>query len=309
MLWILLAIIAACTNATYFIANKKFLQRINAYQLAGGSFLCTGFFLLIITIFKGIPAIGNQFIFAVSITVLLNIVATTLIFRTLASSDISLAMPMLSFTPLFLVITSALILNEFPSVVGIAGIIIIVTGSYVLNTAEEHKHILDPFRAMIGHPGVLAMLAVAFLYAIAVNFDKMVVLNSDPVFGSCIDFLLLGSAFLLMSLLKTGSSVSFFNESHQKIHANPPDLPVIWQWSLLVPFVFIGSIITIEAVAINLAYTLQIVPYVIAIKRMSIILMVVYGVYGFKEKNIIRRLAGATLMVFGAVLTGQLPVE
>lgn len=209
---------------------------------------------------------------------------------------------MLSFTPLFLLVTSAVILHEFPSAVGIAGIIIIVTGSYILNTTAEHEHILDPFRAMVAHPGVLAMLAVAFIFAIAVNFDKMIVLNSNPVFGSSIEFFLLGSAFMLMSVLKKRSSVPLFNESFRNIQANPSEIPVIWQWSLLVPFVFIGSIVTIEAIAINLAYTLQIVPYVIAIKRMSIILMVVYGVFVFKEKEILQRCAGASLMVFGAVL-------
>ncbi|MHB8165098.1 MAG: EamA family transporter [Methanoregula sp.] len=101
MWWVFLAVIGACTNATYFIANKTFLKTIDAYQLAGGSFLCTGFFLLIISFFNGIPEIGSQFIIAVTATTLLNIIATTLTFRALASSDISLAMPMLSFTPLF----------------------------------------------------------------------------------------------------------------------------------------------------------------------------------------------------------------
>ncbi|MHB8165097.1 MAG: hypothetical protein ACYDDV_12305 [Methanoregula sp.] len=177
-----------------------------------------------------------------------------------------------------------------------------MTGSYVLNTAAEHKHILDPFRAMIAHPGVLAMLAVAFLYAIAVNFDKMVVQNSDVVFGSGVVSLMLGFAFVLISVLKNRPSISFFKEQPGNIQITPPDHTVKWQGSLLVPFVFIGSLVTLEAVAINLAYTLQIVPYVIAIKRMSIILMVVYGVYVFKEKDIIRRLAGASLMLSGAVL-------
>jgi drug/metabolite transporter (DMT)-like permease len=302
MWWVFLAIIGACTNATYFIANKKFLRTVNANLLAGGSFFCTGLFLLFISCSKGIPATGSQFIFAVAATTLLNIVATTLTFRALASSDISLAMPMLSFTPLFLVGTSALILHELPSLAGSAGIIIIVTGSYVLNTAEGHTRLLDPFRAMIAHPGVLSMLVVAFLYAITVNFDKMVVQNSDTVFGSCMVFLLLGLAFLLISFLKSGSFVSFFTNPHLIIHAKSSDSPILWKRSLLVPFVFIGSIVTIEAVVINLAYTMQIVPYVIAIKRMSIILMVVYGVYGFKEKEIMRRLAGASLMVFGAIL-------
>jgi uncharacterized membrane protein len=60
-------------------------------------------------------------------------------------------------------------------------------------------------------------------------------------------------------------------------------------------------------VTVNTAYLLQIVPYVIAIKRMSIILIVLYGTIIFREKEIVRRIAGAALMVFGAVLILSFP--
>ena len=67
-------------------------------------------------------------------------------------------------------------------------------------------------------------------------------------------------------------------------------------------FIFIGLLITLEAIVINYAYTLQIVPYVIAFKRMSIVLTVLSGAIVFRESDIGRRLAGAVLMVLGAVL-------
>jgi len=52
---------------------------------------------------------------------------------------------------------------------------------------------------------------------------------------------------------------------------------------------------------------LQIVPYVIAIKRMSIILVVLFGTLIFRENDIGRRLAGAGLMVVGALLILAFP--
>jgi len=303
MFWVILAIIGACANAAYYIINKKLLQTIDAYVLAGGTFLSTAFFLIILSLIWGIPSLGALFIPAVLATSFLNILATTLTFRALKSSDISLAIPMISFTPLFLVGTAALILHEIPSAAGIAGIVIIVAGSYILNTAEEHEHITDPFRAMVKNPGVLSMLVVAFLYAVAINFDKMVVQNSDTVFGSGIVCFVLGSAFTVLSIVFRHPECPVVPAGHP-IETTGQEMkisPGRWLY-VLVPCLCVGSILTIESVTINTAYTQQIVPYVIAIKRMSILLIVLYGTFVFREKEIVRRLSGAGLMVFGAVL-------
>jgi drug/metabolite transporter (DMT)-like permease len=308
MLWALLSGIGACTNAAYYIANKKFLERLDPNLLAASGFLFTSFFLLAIAFINGIPALGPGFFRAVIISTLLNILGTTLTFRALSSSDISLAVPMLSFTPLFLIGTAAVFIGEIPSVIGIAGIIIIVTGSYILNTAEGHTRITDPFRDMISHPGVMAMLAVAFLYAVAINFDKIAIQNSDVVFGSGITFLLLGGSFGVLATL--GHYGCLPPILRQVKRPQNPDQPTVsgtpWKY-LLMAGIFTGILITIEAVTVNTAYLLQIVPYVIAIKRMSIILIVLYGTIIFREKEIVRRIAGAALMVFGAVLILSFP--
>jgi drug/metabolite transporter (DMT)-like permease len=208
---------------------------------------------------------------------------------------------MLSFTPLFLIITAALILHEVPSLIGIAGIITIVAGSYILNTSAGHTNLLDPFREMISHPGILSMFVGSFLYAISIGFDKMVVLNSDAVFGSGVVFLVLGSVFLAISLLKRLSGTA--GTSMVSINPAPgTGFTSIALRNLLVPGIVIGAIITIEAITINAAYLDQIVPYVIAIKRMSILITVLYGTLVFREKEIFRRISGAGLMVFGVVL-------
>jgi drug/metabolite transporter (DMT)-like permease len=306
MLWALLSGIGACTNAAYFIVNKKFLETIDPNFLAASEFLCASFFLMGISWIHGIPVIGPWFLGAILVSTLLNILATILTFRALASSDISLAVPMLSFTPLFLVGTAAIFLGEIPSAIGIAGIITIVAGSYILNMAQGHTRITDPFRNMFTHPGVMAMLTVAFLYAVSINFDKLVVQNSDAIFGSGFEFLLLGSSFGVLAVLGYYMRHPGFlhpgNVTGTSGKPTPPSaLHPPWKY-LAVAGIFTGVLITIEAFTINTAYLIQIVPYVIALKRMSIILIVLYGTLIFREKEIVRRLAGAGLMVLGALL-------
>jgi len=291
----------ACANAGYYIANKKFLRTIDPDILAAAGFLGASVFVLALSFARGIPALGPLFLPAVLATSALNIIATLLTFRALQSTDISLAIPMISFTPIFLVGTSALILHEVPSAAGIAGIIIIVAGSYILNTTGEHTRITDPFRAMAAHPGVPAMLGVAFLYAVAVNFDKMAVENSDIVFGAGITCLLLGSAFVLIAFLRCRGSAR--TPLHVPENAGMPSSSHPFSLrDVLGAGLLIGLLVTLEMVSINTAYTEQIVSYVIAIKRMSIILIVLYGTLVFREKEIAWRLSGAGLMVCGAAL-------
>jgi drug/metabolite transporter (DMT)-like permease len=302
MFWAFLAGIAACTNATYFIINKKFLEQLNAYRLAAAGFLCSGIILLILSYIHGIPVIGPGFTGAVLVSTLLNIIGTILIFRALSSSDISLSIPMLSFTPLFLVGTSAFFLGEFPSSVGILGILVIVSGSYILNTDAGHKRVTDPFRAMVSHPAVLGILIVAFLYAVSINFDKIVLLNTDPYFGIGVECLLLGCSFSVIAVTEWYGYLPPFLRAPVPLRAmdgvqNPAPL-----WYLAVAGILGGSLIAVEVVAINTAFLLQIVPYVMAIKRMSILLVVLYGTLIFHEKEIARRIAGAGLMVLGAIL-------
>jgi drug/metabolite transporter (DMT)-like permease len=304
MLWVLLVLTGAAANAGYYIATKKMLRSIHPHVLAAGSFLATALFLLIIAFQSGLPVIGDRFLFAVAITTSLNIIATILTYRALATTDISLAIPMISFTPVFLIGTSFLVLHELPTIGGVIGILIIVSGSYVLNLSPEQQGIADPFRSISRHPGVLYMLIVAFLYAITVNFDKMVMQESDMVFGSAIVCLVIGSAFVIITLFSCRDTCTLQRiKKDFSVATEPkPTSRGCLYCRMAGVFIFIGTLLTIEAIVINYAYTLQIVPYVISFKRMSIIFIVLSGAIVFHEPDIGRRLVGAGLMVLGAIL-------
>jgi drug/metabolite transporter (DMT)-like permease len=302
MFWAVLSAIGAGADAAYYIVNKKFLQSVGPDVLAAAGFLCAGACLLALSLLRGVPVLGPEFVPAVIADCILNIIGTTLAFRALRSTDLSLAVPMLAFTPLFLIGTAALILHEVPSSAGILGIIIIAAGSYVLNAAGGHTSLMDPFRAMVRDAGVFSMLVVAFLYAIVINFDKMVVLNSDTLFGSALVFSILGCAFFVIFLLKRYRKTA---PGRNTCWANPPatDGRAGGTWrDLAAATVIVGIFLTIETIAINQAYLLQIVPYVSAIKRTSILITVVYGTLVFREKEHLRRVSGAVLMVLGVVL-------
>ncbi|MDD1662084.1 MAG: hypothetical protein LUQ49_06445, partial [Methanomicrobiales archaeon] len=66
--------------------------------------------------------------------------------------------------------------------------------------------------------------------------------------------------------------------------------------------IVLGLVLVGETVAINLAYTLQIVPYVIAVKRLSILFSVLIGGLIFREEGIRYRVLGALIMIGGVAL-------
>jgi drug/metabolite transporter (DMT)-like permease len=255
-------------------------------------------------VLQGFPTIGPDYYYAVAVSAVLNIIGLTLIFSALSSSDLSLSMPMLSFTPAFLIGTSFLLLHEVPSLLGIMGICIIVSGSYVLNISAEHEHFLDPVRSMLRSRGSWYMLIVAFLFAASINYDKIAMLNSDPVFGMAFTLLAIGGAFILLYgfSVVAGRRLSRGIVSSCYGHQAGPGIFKKKSLAYSIPVLLVAIFVAAESVSINIAYTLQIVPYVIAIKRMSIIFMVLYGTILCGEGEIKNRFMGAALMVGGAVI-------
>jgi len=193
-MWPLLALSGAVAQAAYSTGVKVLLRRVSPYLVAGASFLPASGVLFLLSYLLGFPVLWEGFLSAVAATVAINVVATVLSYRALAVSDLSLCLPMLAFTPVFLLLTSFFILGEVPSAAGILGICLVAAGSYLL--AAKGPGVLAPLRTLSRDTGVRMMLAVAFLYSISVNYDKVVVETSNPVFGSAVVLGLLGVVFL-----------------------------------------------------------------------------------------------------------------
>ncbi|MCX6683669.1 MAG: hypothetical protein NTZ37_02925, partial [Methanoregula sp.] len=165
---------------------------------------------------------------------------------------------------------------------------------------------LDPVRSIMQNRGSWFMLIVAFLFAISINFDKIAMLNSDPFFGMALTVICIGITFLFISVYSPTVRTKRYTDlpEHPTTETGLQGVPTraftIKQFTGL--SLLIGLFIAIEGASVNVAYTLQIVPYVIAIKRLSIIFMVLYGTIVFSEGDLGKRVLGATIMVAGAII-------
>ncbi|OGX33743.1 MAG: hypothetical protein A3C36_00565, partial [Omnitrophica WOR_2 bacterium RIFCSPHIGHO2_02_FULL_52_10] len=209
--------------------------------------------------------------------------AWTLYFKAIQSSDLSITMPMLAFTPLFLLITSPLMLGEFPGLLGIAGILLIVGGSYVMHFQRRQGGYLEPFKQLIRIRGPRYMLLVALLFSIGSNVDKIGVLNS--------------SSLMWITLLNTGVAAALTVIMMWRVRDLKDKLRSVW------PVLAVMGLCNAVALVCQMtAITMTLVPYLIAVKRTSVVMSSVFGFMLFKERGMRERLIGVLLMVLGVFL-------
>jgi drug/metabolite transporter (DMT)-like permease len=301
MFWFPLALLGALSQATYSYSVKVLLRWIPPFLLAGYSFLAASLVLFSLILASGIPPLGPGLVPAVAATVIINTVATILFYRALSTTDLSLCVPMLAFTPVFLILTSFVILGEIPSPAGAFGIVLVAAGAFLLTRKSGHGQsasLLTPFLTLRRDRGVRSMLIVAFLYSLSVNYDKEVVLNSSPLFGSALILFLLAIIFLLIAV-SAGTTWSFTAQEPDPVPSHPP-----FPYSRFFTVGAVGMMLALEGISINTAYTMAIVPYVITIKRLSIFFSVLFGGLLLHEQYIRGRMFGAVVMIAGAVVIG-----
>lgn len=216
-------------------------------------------------------------------TVIINIVALVLYMRALAEGEISKVMPMLSFTPLFLLATGPLMTGEFPNKWGLVGVILVVFGSYLLNINLKKRDILYPFKELLKNKGTRYMLAVSFIWSFSANFDKISIQNS-----SIFQHIALMNIFIFSALsiiLKFSNKFNFKNIKSERKN-----------------LIFVSLFTTGAYVFHMTALSLTLVAYVVALKRMSGMLSVFLGYFFLKEENIKERLLGSSVMFAGVLL-------
>ena len=156
--WFIFAFLTAFFESLKDVFAKNGLKNLNEYIVAWLLSSFTALFLAPILFFIEIPSATNEFWTALLIGGILNVITIILYIKAIKHSDLFITIPLVTFTPLFLLITSPLIIGEFPNMFGLIGIFLIVTGSYILNIKEKHKGFLAPFQALLKEKGAKLML-------------------------------------------------------------------------------------------------------------------------------------------------------
>ncbi len=283
--WVILALGAAFSLASSDALTKKAVKDQDEYLVAWTRLLFTLPVLGVLWFFIKIPEIDRTFILAFFSALPLEIITVFLYIKALKTSPLSLTLPFLSLTPLFLIFSSSIIAGETIPVPAQAGIMLIVTGGYMLNISTVRTGLLEPFRAIKKEKGSLYMIVVAFIYSITSSLGKVAIEHSSALFFGITYFTVLVILTAPLSLWFGRKNVKgFFLEGKYK--------------GVIIPGILYGLMIVFHMLSLDLTK----VSYMISVKRLSLLIGVIYGHIFFKEKNFRERLLGTCLMFGGFVI-------
>ncbi len=238
---------------------------------AGAQFLAHGF------------PVSFTFWSALACSLVLNAVATYLYMSVLATAELSLVLPLVTLSPVFLLLTAPLILGEYPSLLGIAGILVTTAGTYGLKYEDRAQGFWKPFTNLWRDRRYRRMIGVAFLWALSSTFDKRAVLNGGALWYTTLINVCLALVF----------TPFLFRERRWAR---------IWKdrgYLRLLPF---GLVSAARSGLQFTAIGFLLVPYAIGLKRLSVLFGIVWGRLLFGEQRTRQRLIAASFMLAGSVL-------
>jgi drug/metabolite transporter (DMT)-like permease len=286
-MWLVLALLTAAATAGRSAAAKRAMRGTDEYTVALALSGAAAALLAPLVAVRGLPPLPAAFWLALLGSGSVNTVALVLIARAVHRSDLSLVAPLLSFTPAFMLLSAPLLLDEWPTSAGLAGLLAIVAGSYLLNVRERRHGVWMPLRVLLRDSGARLMLLVSFIFSLSATLDKVGVLASDPVTW----------AFALQ-LYVAVTVLPFVLWGARRGGARAPCPPGAAAAALL-----LGGLLTAGAVlAQMIALTMTLAAYVIAVKRTSILFEVILGHVVFRESGLRERLAGVAVMIAGVLL-------
>ena len=140
------------------------------------------FLVVMLAIYGNIPQLSIYFWKVFLILQPLEITAAILYIKAIKISPLSLTIPFLSVTPVFIIATEWLILGDHPNIFGTAGILLITTGAYLMNLHTLKHGLLGPAKAILTERGSVYMLLVAFIFSITSVLGKIAIQYSNPIF-------------------------------------------------------------------------------------------------------------------------------
>lgn len=131
--------------------------------------------------------------------------------KSIQHSDLSLTIPYLSFTPIFVLITAIFVLEEYPNRTALAGILIVSLSAFFLNrTGPASQETRRGLGRLVSDRGSRYMLGTAIAWSAAATFDKAALqFASIPTH---IGMMLFGTSLLLGTLaLRSGHTQQMRN--------------------------------------------------------------------------------------------------
>lgn len=281
MNWFVLALISSITLSLREFSVKKSGKNLSSAFMSWG----INFFMFLIILVLNICILNDQavtgaFVGILVIAAILDSAATLLYLSAIRNGNLSRIIPMLCFIPVVQLFVTPALVQENLSLTGILGVMVVVSGSYILNL-ETWDGLLSPVRSVFKDKNSLMMLAVACIWGVSSSFHKIGVIQTNALFWGMSEIGLI-TLFLFPLALRSGRHhFSFHNVKR-----------TFW------PALFS----TLTVLSYYTAISLGPVAYVSSIRRLGVLFSMLIGMVIFKETTRRLSFAGGIIMVTGAAI-------
>jgi drug/metabolite transporter (DMT)-like permease len=285
--WFFLALTCAVTLAAADALTQKWLARRTAPELVMIRFGLAAVWLVPWLLLHPPTLPAAPFWLWVGAALPLEVLAMVLYVLAIRDSPLALTLPYMAFTPVFASLMGWWLLGETLSPQGLAGVLLVTLGAYVLNL--EHARIfaprswLSPFAAMLRQRASRLMLAVAMIYSVTSVLGKGAMQYMGGVSFGAFYFVLLGLLTVLVMGLREPSTLRVFAF---------PDRGAL----------IVGGLMAVMVLTHFLALERIQTAYMIAVKRLSILFGILFGALLFGDRRLLRHLLAGGVMVAGVTL-------
>jgi drug/metabolite transporter (DMT)-like permease len=285
-LWFPIALCCAFFTACCDAISKRIMLTSDEWLTGGILLTLASLMLTPVLFYVDLRPVTSEGAILLAVTLPLEALAYYMFLSAIRMSALSLVAPLLAFTPAFTIVTASLLLGESIGAWGLCGVSIVTLGAYILNVDPSRFSLLGPVRMILSDPGARRMLLVSAIWSVTSALGK----KGALIFGSLqYGFILtamIGGLFLLIGTCRiklTGVHMDFDNR--------------------LVFFFILGAIfMALQEITHFVSISMAPVAYMISVKRLSMIIAVIFGWRFFDERNVVNRLAGASIMLLGVFI-------
>ncbi len=248
--------------------------------------LCLALVCAPVLLILSVPAISADVWINMVVAAMLAVAGNTVLVHALRSSDLSILGPVNAYKSVIGLVLAIFLIGEYPSVVGMTGVVLIVAGSYLVVDREAGQPRRNAFILFFRERGVQLRFAALILAAAEAVFLKRAILVSSPWI-----------VFALWSILGVPVAGAAFVLDAASLNEQALNLRHLWR-TYLALVVATG----LMQLATVLTFGRMQVGYSLALFQLSTIVSVLLGHRYFQEKNIRKRLAGSIVMTAGAIM-------
>jgi len=232
-------------------------------------------------------ALGAEFWSNMALCALLAVAGNVLLVQALKSTDLSVLGPLNAYKAVISLVLGVFLIGETPTAMGLAGVLLILAGSYLVVDREPDQPHHNAFVQFFRQRGIQLRFAALGLSATEAVFLKKALLLASPlttfVWWSILGLPIAATAILLLLRKEAGKEIILL-QHHWRSY--------LWL-AITTGLMQLTTLLTFGQLQVG---------YSLALFQLSTLISVFLGYRYFQEGNIGQRLLGALVMVAGAAL-------